>query len=87
MEQAGVDRAVIVPPSWAGESNDYALEASANHPGRFAVMGRFDPEAPDARAQLAGWKDQTGMLGIRLTFNTPKFRGWLDDGSLDWFWA
>jgi predicted TIM-barrel fold metal-dependent hydrolase len=87
MDRAGVDRAVIVPPSWIGENNATALEAAARYPARFAVMGRFDPEAPDAREQLAGWKGQPGMLGIRLTFNTPKFRGWLDDGSLDWLWA
>src|SRR5436853_5822538 len=27
MDEAGVDRAVIVPPSWPGDRNDYALEA------------------------------------------------------------
>ena len=25
MDEAGVDRAVIVPPSWEGDRNDYAL--------------------------------------------------------------
>jgi predicted TIM-barrel fold metal-dependent hydrolase len=87
MEAAGVDRAVIVPPSWAGESNDYAIESSERYRGRFAVMGRFDPEAPDVRERLAGWLDQPHMLGIRLTFNTPRFVQWLADGTLDWFWA
>src|SRR5215472_12634086 len=27
MDEAGVDRVVIVPPSWPGDRNDYALEA------------------------------------------------------------
>jgi hypothetical protein len=27
MDEAGVDRAVNVPPSWPGDRNDYALEA------------------------------------------------------------
>src|SRR5262245_44064178 len=28
MDDAGVDRVVIVPPSWPGDRNDYALEAA-----------------------------------------------------------
>ena len=28
MDEAGVDRVVIVPPSWPGDRNDYALEAA-----------------------------------------------------------
>jgi predicted TIM-barrel fold metal-dependent hydrolase len=87
MDAIGVDRAVIVPPSWVGESNDTALEASAKYPDRFAVMGRFDPEAPDGEARLASWLSQPHMLGIRFTFNTPRFLTWLDDGTLDWLWA
>jgi L-fuconolactonase len=43
MDKAGVDRVVIVPPSWEGDGNDLAIEAARSHPGRFAVMGRFDP--------------------------------------------
>ena len=35
MDEAGVDRAVIVPPSWPGDRNDYALEAVKRHPTRF----------------------------------------------------
>jgi len=43
MDEAGVDRAVIVPPSWEGERNDLALDAARRWPDRFAVMGRLDP--------------------------------------------
>ena len=39
MDEAGVERAVIVPPSWPGDRNDYALEAAQRYPGRFGVMG------------------------------------------------
>ena len=41
MNEAGVDRAVIVPPSWPGDRNDYGLEAVKRYPHRFAVMGRI----------------------------------------------
>ena len=87
MDAAGVDRAVIVPPSWIGSNNATALEAAAKYPARYAVMGRFDPQAADARAQLGGWLSQPHMLGIRITFNLPIYVSWLEDGSLDWFWA
>src|SRR5262249_1887202 len=38
MDEAGVDRAVIVPPSWPGDRNDYGIEAAERYPNRFAVM-------------------------------------------------
>lgn len=87
MDAAGVDRAVIVPPTWAGESNEWALDMAARHPKRFAVIGRFDARAHDARAQLTGWLQQKGMLGVRMSFHVKPFSEWLDDGSLGWFWA
>jgi predicted TIM-barrel fold metal-dependent hydrolase len=83
MDPIGVDRAVIVPPSWIGETNAYALEAAAQYPNRFAVMGRFDPEDPAFLAQFPTWLDQPHMLGIRITFNTPHFVAGLDEGIFD----
>src|SRR5512132_3586564 len=50
MDDAGVDRAVIVPPSWPGDRNDYALEAVKRYPTRFRVMGKLplqDPKSLD----------------------------------------
>src|SRR6266852_2108438 len=32
MDEGGVDRVVIVPPSWPGDRNDYALEAAKRYP-------------------------------------------------------
>src|SRR5262249_13629538 len=49
MTEAGVDRAVIVPPSWEGDRNDLALAAARQHPERFAVMGRLPIEQPESR--------------------------------------
>jgi len=86
MGEAGVDRVVIVPPSWEGDRNDYALAIAAKHPSRFAVMGRVPLARPDqARPMLAGWKRQQGMLGIRVTFLGAGAK-WLTDGTADWFW-
>ena len=85
MDQAGVDRVVIVPPSWPGDRNDYALEAAKRYPNRFAVMGRIPLKNPQAAALLPKWKEQPGMLGVRLTFLGPA-QAWLTDGTPDWFW-
>jgi L-fuconolactonase len=87
MAKAGVDRAVLVPPSWEGDRNDLALEAAQAHPDHYAVMGRFDPDAPGARDQMAGWKKQKGMLGMRFTFHTEILRQPLLDGRFDWVWG
>src|SRR4029077_17382193 len=85
MDEAGVDRVVIVPPSWEGYHNEYAMEAARKWPRRFAVMGRLRLDDPKSKDLLASWKDQPGMLGVRHTFNRAQ-TGWLPDGTADWFW-
>jgi len=87
MDEAGVARAIIVPPSWEGDRNDLALEAARLHPDRFAVMGRLAVEDPASRTRIATWKQQPGMLGLRFTFHTPVSKPWLTDGTADWLWA
>ena len=87
MRDAGVDRAVLVPPSFEGDRSDYSLEAAAKYPDQFAVMGRvpLDKRA-EGEAMLKGWKDQPGMLGVRLTFHHEWDEAWVRDGTADWFW-
>jgi L-fuconolactonase len=87
MDMAGVNRAILVPPSWEGDRNDLANDAAKSHPDRFATMGRFDPDAPNAREIIRGWKKQPGMLGVRFTFHTPVLRQPLLDGKFDWVWG
>jgi predicted TIM-barrel fold metal-dependent hydrolase len=87
MDEGGVDRAVIVPPSWPGDRNDYGLEAAQRYPNRFAVMGRITVQNPEASKKLMPkWKEQPGMLGIRLTFMREQ-AALLTSGSADWIWA
>src|SRR5215468_5341030 len=85
MDEAGVDRVVIVPPSWEGYRNEYAMEAAKKWPKRFAVMGRLRLDDPKSKELLATWKEQPGMLGVRHTFNRLQST-WLTDGTADWFW-
>ncbi len=85
MDEAGVDRVVVVPPSWPGDRNDYGLEAARRHPDRFRVMGRIPLEKPESAALLPTWKQQPGMVGVRVTFLGP-LAAWASDGTADWFW-
>jgi L-fuconolactonase len=86
MAAAGVDRVVLVPPSWEGERNDIVLAAAQAHPDRFAVMGRLDPEAPASRGAIRTWREQPGMLGLRFTFHRPSLQPLLTEGRVDWLW-
>lgn len=84
MDEAGVARVIIVPPSWEGERNDLALEACRLHPDRFAIMGRIALDPANAPL-LDTWRAQPGMLGLRFSYRPE--HGWLQDGSADWLCA
>jgi predicted TIM-barrel fold metal-dependent hydrolase len=90
MDAIGVDRAVIVPPVWAGDENDVALAAAAAYPTRFAVMGRFDPFAPNLRERLEQRLASPFLLGFRMSGRWgPQPTGFmeaLEEGSLEEFW-
>jgi predicted TIM-barrel fold metal-dependent hydrolase len=86
MDEAGVTQAILVPPSLEGDRNDLALAAAQAHPNRFAVMGRLLIDRPEARVAIERWKEQKGMLGIRLTFHRDHDRPLIDNGVADWFW-
>src|SRR5215472_14447241 len=80
MKEAGVDAAVLHPPSTLGE----AVNA---HPDKFCILGHFDLQAPNREEIVRNWRSRPGMLGFRFTFNQPHQAAWWTDGSLDWFWA
>lgn len=85
MDEAGVDRVIIVPPTLTGTRNDYGLAAAKRYPNRFAVMGRFPITDPKSAPLLATWKQQPGMLGVRTTLQGKPGSELLD--RMDWFWA
>ena len=88
MASAGVDAAVIHPPSALGEAvNVLAVEAVRAHPEKFCILGHFDLQSPDREKIVARWRERPGMLGFRFTFNQPHQKAWWTDGSLEWFWA
>lgn len=87
MAAAGVDAAVLHPPSALGEDvNVQAVEAVRAHPGKFCILGHFDLLAPNGEEIVARWRERPGMLGFRFTFNLPQQKTWWTDGTVDWFW-
>jgi predicted TIM-barrel fold metal-dependent hydrolase len=88
MADAGVDAAVIHPPSTLGENvNVLAVEAARQHPDKFCILGHFDLQSPEREDIVKNWRQRPGMVGFRFTFNQPHQQSWWTDGSLDWFWA
>jgi predicted TIM-barrel fold metal-dependent hydrolase len=86
MKEAGVDRAILVPPSFAGAYPEYSLEAAAKYPEQFAVMSPIPLNKPEGRKVLENLVGQPGVLGVRLTFHHEYDESWIRDGTADWFW-
>jgi predicted TIM-barrel fold metal-dependent hydrolase len=87
MDEAGVDRVVIVPPGFMDPHNDYALECAERYPDRFAVMGLLLPGAPGSAERVEGWLQQPGMLGVRTHVNDRQRARWGSDAAAEPFWA
>lgn len=87
MDEAGVDAAVIHPPSWDPGSHELAANAVRDYPGRFAIMGSLPLDDPASRERVASWRQQPGMLGLRYLFVREPQRQWLRDGTLEWLWS
>jgi L-fuconolactonase len=68
MDETGINRAVLVPPSWEGDYNDLAIKAAADDPGHFTIMGRFYFVDSMNASRLPNWKSQTSILGIWASF-------------------
>jgi len=85
MDQGGVDKVVIVPPSLEGIRFDYGQEAARRYPGRFATMGRVNLDDPAEKQRVPTMFAQPAVLGTRFFFQ-PAIAKWLTDGTADWFW-
>ena len=86
MDEAGVDGAVLHPPSWDLHSNEMAVEAARQYPDRFCILGWFPLDRPESRALVDGWKQRPGMVGLRWSLTRPEQQTWHEDGTMDWVW-
>jgi len=81
----GVQGAVLVPPGWNGWDNQYSLDAAVSRPTRFAVMGRLNIEAPNAKEVFKNWRQQPGMLGARFFILEKPYLNLLNP-EYKWVW-
>lgn len=87
MDVAGVDRALIVPPTWDMDRNDLGLEGAEKYPDRFGLIGRIPLLQPEiGKALLHDLMEKDAAKGVRLTFFRKEEAAWLFDGSADWYW-
>src|SRR5205823_2495060 len=65
MAAAGVDAAVIHPPSTLGEKvNELAVEAVKAHPDKFCILGHFDLQAANCEEIVRNWRQRPDMLAL-----------------------
>jgi predicted TIM-barrel fold metal-dependent hydrolase len=87
MDEAGVEAAVIHPPSWDPGSVELATDAVRAHAGRFAIIGAVDLGRPEeSLAAMVAWRSRPGMLGLRCMFLKGEDRRRLHADELGWFW-
>src|SRR5579883_3228643 len=82
MEEAGIDRAVVVQAYGAyGGDNSYLADIVARYSGRLAGVFAIDALQADAPAQAAYWTRERGLHGARLvTLTRPEVA--LDDARV-----
>jgi predicted TIM-barrel fold metal-dependent hydrolase len=85
IDDAGVDRVIIVPPTLEGDRLDYGQEAAKRYPGRFGIMGLINLNDPTTARCFPTWRQQPAVLGVRLNIAGEQAL-WLTDGTADWFW-
>ena len=79
MAAAGVDAAVIHPPSTLGEAvNALAVEAARLHPDKFCILGHFDLQSPDRENIVAHWRRAAGHARVPLHLQPAASEGVVD---------
>lgn len=73
MDEAGVDKAVIVQPRTYSWDNRYLAHCIERFPDRFTALGLVDPVSPDGLDKLEELVREHGFGGLRLEL------GWEDD--------
>jgi L-fuconolactonase len=86
MDAGGVDGALLAPPTWDPGGNQPSLDAARAAPDRFAVTGNIEWMAPENPDLIHRWRDEPGMYGLRLIFNSPEKQAHLASGAADWIW-
>ena len=86
MDEAGVDRAVLIPTSWSADGNELVSRAAAAHPEHFGVVAVLPFTHPESRREVARWGTRPGWLGLRAAFHTEQLAPLMTNGAADWLW-
>jgi predicted TIM-barrel fold metal-dependent hydrolase len=87
MDATHIARALVHPPVWDPDANEFGFEAARVHPDRFGLMAWFDLADPASRTLIRRWRGRPGLLGLRFTFIELHQKTWLADGTMDWLWT
>jgi L-fuconolactonase len=86
MDAAGVDMAVLIPPSFEGDRNDLVAQAVARFPERFLAMGSIDAEHPMPAIDVSRVLVRNNLSGFRLRLSSAEGAAMLRKGGPDWLW-
>lgn len=91
MDEAGVEKAVVVQPStFHGYDNSYLADSIDRHRDRLVGNCNINVRAEDAVEKLDYWITERGLHGVRLFTVGPTIKEpatWLDDPAIDPFWT
>jgi len=84
MNEAGVDRALIMPPPWVGNNYSHAIDAVERNPGRFGIVPTVNVSSltPSHCSEVMGTPH---VYAVRAIFTGPNV-SLLDGERLEWFW-
>ena len=86
MDNAGIDKAVILQNPCYGDQRDYVKEVMRRYPERIhAAIGKLDPRDRDAvRGEIDSFVRDYGFKGIKLEVPDVPFE--MDDPAYDFMW-
>jgi len=88
MNEAGVDRVVLAPTSWAADGedgNDLVTAAVKDYPDLFRAFGVLDLADSRSRDRVLMWRAR-GLAGFCLRFHHKHLAPQMTDGTADWIW-
>jgi L-fuconolactonase len=86
MNEAGVDRAVLVQPSVYGWDNSYLCEWVGRRPDRFVGVCLVDPQSQGAAEELRRWCGDRGCRGVRINTIGSEDAAWVLDHIREPLW-
>lgn len=86
MDEAGVDRAVAIPPEWDSRGNDLVLDAAWHYPDRIVAFPSVSLRDPASPERLAEWRSRPEFAGLRQVLLAGGRYDPLRDGTAEWLW-